>query len=201
RFYKPSQGPGRGRTARVQFEAVSFPAAFARSVTGSLTSCLNICAFVLLFTVVLRLLALSGALDLLAGGLCALLAPLGLTDVWARKLLTGFLEISSGVSSLTGEGTLSGRLSMAAFILGWAGLSVHCQVLSFLEHSGLSMKTYFVGKLLHGGISAVLAAGLARCLPWNSPCPPTWPSRWTGSPSWSFHGLCSFRRGPPGDFG
>ena len=113
RFYKPSQGPGRGRTARVQFEAVSFPAAFARSVTGSLTSCLNICAFVLLFTVVLRLLALSGALDLLAGGLCALLAPLGLTDVWARKLLTGFLEISSGVSSLTGEGTLSGRLSIA----------------------------------------------------------------------------------------
>ena len=169
RFYKPSQGPGRGRTARVQFEAVSFPAAFARSVTGSLTSCLNICAFVLLFTVVLRLLALSGALDLLAGGLCALLAPLGLTDVWARKLLTGLLEISSGVSSLTGEGTLSGRLSMAAFILGWAGLSVHCQVLSFLEHSGLSMKTYFVGKLLHGGISAVLAAGLARCLPLEQP--------------------------------
>ena len=169
RFYKPSQGPGRGRTARVQFEAVSFPAAFARSVTGSLTSCLNICAFVLLFTVVLRLLALSGALDLLAGGLCALLAPLGLTDVWARKLLTGLLEISSGVSSLTGEGTLSGRLSMAAFILGWAGLSVHCQVLSFLEHSGLSMKTYFVGKLLHGGISAVLAAGLARFLPLEQP--------------------------------
>ncbi|MFR4562547.1 MAG: hypothetical protein ACLT5P_15980 [Flavonifractor plautii] len=41
------------------------------------------------------------------------------------------LEVSSGVSSLTG-GALSGRLSMAAFMLSWAGLSVHCQVLAFL---------------------------------------------------------------------
>jgi len=169
RFYKPWDGPGRGRAPRVQFETVSFPTAFARSVTGSLTSCLNICAFVLFFTVVLRLLALSGALDLAAGLLCRLLAPLGLTEAWAQRLLTGLLEISSGVSSLTGEGGLSGRLSMAAFILGWAGLSVHCQVLSFLEHSGLSMKTYFAGKLLHGGLSALLAGGLARVLPLEQP--------------------------------
>ena len=169
RFYKPREGPGRGKTDRIQFETVRFPAAFARSVAGSLTSCMNICAFVLFFTVVLRLLALSGVLDALAGGLCALLAPLGLTEVWARKLLTGLLEISSGVSSLSGEGTLSGRLSMASFIVGWAGLSVKCQVLSFLEDSGLSMRTYFAGKLLHGGISALLAAGLARLLPLERP--------------------------------
>ena len=33
-------------------------------------------------------------------------------------------------------------------MLGWAGFSVHCQVLSFLGGSGLSVKTYLIGKLL-----------------------------------------------------
>ena len=50
---------------------------------------------------------------------------------------------------------------MAAFLLGWAGLSVHCQVLAFLGDSGLSMRTYLTGKLLHGGLSALLMGALA----------------------------------------
>jgi hypothetical protein len=51
---------------------------------------------------------------------------------------------------------------MAAFILGWAGLSVHCQVLSFIGASGLSTRTYFCGKFLHGIFSAVLIFMAAR---------------------------------------
>ena len=58
---------------------------------------------------------------------------------------------------------------MAAFMLGWAGVSIHCQVLAFLGDSGLSMGTYVVGKLLHGGISALLAAALLRVIPLSSP--------------------------------
>lgn len=60
------------------------------------------------------------------------------------------------------------ELALAAFMLGWAGLSVHCQVLSFIGRSGLSTKTYILGKLLHGVISAALvwcvsgALGLAK---------------------------------------
>lgn len=155
RFYKPSQGPRRGDRAAPQFQAASFPAAFTRSVTGAFSSTLNICAFVLFFTVTIRMLTLSGLLTGLARLLSSLLAPLGLSQSWAQRLLTGLLEISSGVTSLT-DGALSGRLSMAAFMLGWAGLSIHCQVLAFLGDSGLSMRTYLVGKLLHGALSAAL---------------------------------------------
>ena len=104
-----------------------------------------------LFTVVIRLLFHTGVLSGLAGGLSALL---GVERRWVESLLTGFLEISSGVTSLSGTGALAGRMSMAAFILGWAGVSVHCQVLSFLGDSGLSPRTYVLGKLLHGALSA-----------------------------------------------
>ena len=131
-------------------------------------STLNICAFILFFTVFLRILAHAGILKLLGGLLSALLAPLGMDQTWAERLLTGLVEVSSGVSSLT-EGAMSGRLSMAAFMLGWAGVSVHCQVLAFLGDSGLSVQTYVAGKLLHGGLSALLANLIFRALPLSSP--------------------------------
>ena len=126
-----------------------------KAVEQAFLSTLNICAFVLCFTVLIRLLALSGALSGVARLLAMVLEPLGLSQLWAGRLITGLLEVSSGVSSLT-DGPLSGRLSMAAFMLGWAGLSVHCQVLAFLGDSGLSMGTYLTGKLLHGLLSALL---------------------------------------------
>ena len=88
------------------------------------------------------------------------------------------------MSSLTG-GALSGRLSMAAFMLGWAGLSVHCQVLAFLGDSGLSMGTYLWGKLLHGLLSAALLGLLTRLFPWTPRCPPIWPSRLRLWPPWT----------------
>lgn len=167
RFYRPAQRPGR-RGAGAQFQAASFSAAFTRSITGALQSTLNICAFILFFTVFLRILAHAGVLAALSRALSALLSPLGLSQLWAERLLTGLVEVSSGVSSLT-DGTLSGRLSMAAFMLGWAGVSVHCQVLAFLGDSGLSMRTYVAGKLLHGGISALLVGLMTRLIPLSSP--------------------------------
>ena len=156
RFYKPHDGPASPRgSGSVQFQTGNAGAAFTRSVTGALSGILNICAFVICFTVILRLLTLCGALDLAAEVLASLFRPLGMDRVWARRLLTGVVELSSGVTALSG-GAISGRLSMAAFMLGWAGLSVHCQVLAFLGDSGLSMGTYLSGKLLHGILSAAL---------------------------------------------
>jgi len=168
RFYKPKDGPQPGHGPGAQFQTASFPAAFTRSVTGALQSTLNICAFILFFTVSIRILTLSGCLTALSTLLAGLLAPLGLSQVWAERLLTGLLEVSSGVSSLT-EGALSGRLSMAAFMLGWAGVSVHCQVMAFLGDSGLSLRTYLTGKLLHGGLSAALVWILVRLFPLECP--------------------------------
>ena len=54
-------------------------------------------------------------------------------------------------------------------MLGWAGLSVHCQVLSFLNEAGLSARTYLLGKLLHGLLSACLAGIFASLLSANTP--------------------------------
>lgn len=136
------------------------------------------------FTVVIQLLIRSGFLPGLAQVLGTVLAPFGLTPEWAQRLLTGALEISSGVWTLSGDGTLSGKLILAAFMLGWAGISVHCQVLSFIGGSGLSVGTYLVGKLLHGGLSALFIAVLVRLFPLEAPVSDYLPTRWLALRAW-----------------
>ena len=169
RFYRGGEASSRRCGATPRFEAPRFSAAFTGAIRDSFTSILNICAVVVFFTVVIRLLSLTGILPALAGVLGRLLAPLGFRGEWGERLLTGVLELSSGVWSLAAGGALTGRLSLAAFMLGWAGLSVHCQVLSFLGGSGLSVKPYFLGKFLHGVLSALFTAGLSRFIPLEVP--------------------------------
>lgn len=147
---------------------ISVSELFIRAVKDAFSSAMNICAFVIFFTVVIRLLFLTGIITRLASILVLLLGNLGLHQDMAESLLSGAIEMTSGVWSLRDmAASLGNRLCMAAFILGWAGLSVHCQVLSFIGKSGLSTRTYFFGKLLHGIISAVLVFLLSRRLGWN----------------------------------
>ncbi len=165
RFYKAGHGASKARRGSSQIQAKRFSAALTGSVTGSFLSTLNICAFVVFFTVAIQMLSASGSLGALSTLLGTLFAPLGLTAVWAKRLLIGIIELTSGVWALAGSGALAGNISMAAFMLGWAGVSVHCQVLSFLGDSGLSPRTYLLGKFLHGGLSALFTALFCRLIP------------------------------------
>ncbi len=134
-------------------KATSFTASFVNAIKAAFSSCLNICGFVIFFTVFIKLLTLSGIIPFAARQL----AYLGIDAKSAEKLITGIIELTSGVWSLSGEATsLCKSAAMAAFMLGWAGLSVHCQVLSFLSGSGLSAKKYIIGRLVHGLLSALL---------------------------------------------
>jgi sporulation integral membrane protein YlbJ len=138
-------------------------AAFTTSVKSSSQSMLNICGFVIFFTVFIRLLFVSGFIPWLAGLIGLILGPLGFDSRWAERLLTGIMELSSGVWSLNdAAGQLTASVAMAAFMLGWAGLSVHSQVLSFIGSSGLSVRTYICGKLLQGILSAGFVFAIVR---------------------------------------
>ena len=163
RFYGGREPRRTPPPVRATFETVRASAAFTGAVAKALQSTLSICAFVVFFSVALRLLSAYGVLTALA----RLLALFGVGSQWAKRLVAGLLELSSGVTSLTGVGTQG--VSMAAFMLGWAGISVHCQVLSFLGDSGLSPRTYLAGKLCHGLIAAALTAAVTRLFPLSEP--------------------------------
>ena len=112
-------------------KAVSFPQALTSSVSGALTSTLGICAFVVFFQVL------------------AALPPVPLPP-----LALGALEMVSGVAALS-----PGRAGFvaAAAIVGWGGLSVHCQAMSLTAPEGLSFRWHWVGKAVQAAVSAGLA--------------------------------------------
>ena len=140
-------------------ENKSFGKVLTSCVSGAFSSVLKICGFVIFFSVVIKLLVISGLIPAAARGVAFALRPLGVKAASAEELISGMIEMTSGVSALrAAAGSLGKNAVMAAFMLGWAGLSVHFQVLSFLSETGLSSNTYILGKLLHGVVSALLAA-------------------------------------------
>lgn len=160
----------RARPQSLQTSEKGLAEAFTVSVKSAFYGTLNICGFVIFFTVLIRMLFLTGVITKLAGAIAWLLRDMGLQQEWVESLLAGAIEMTSGVWSLRDvAGTLGDRLCMAAFILGWAGLSVHCQVLSFIGSTGLSTKTYFFGKLLHGVFSAGILWCISTALGWRTP--------------------------------
>lgn len=149
---------------------VPFAKAFSGAVKSAFQSSLNICGFVIFFTIFIKLLFFSGLLPSIAGFIGSIFAPVGFDKAWAERLLTGIIELTSGVWTLKGiEGQITGSVAMAAFMLGWAGLSVHSQVLSFIGESGLSVKTYIIGKLLQGVLSAAFVFIISRVMTLDVP--------------------------------
>ena len=111
-----------------------FARVFVDAVRAGVTAMANICGFVVLFLVALRLLTTYT-------GLC-------------HPLLLGAVELTNGILALPNSG---GGFIMAAALLGFGGLSVHCQTAAVLAESELNLLPYLLAKLVQAGISAVLA--------------------------------------------
>ena len=111
------------------------PTPFSQSLTGAvsaaLTSTLQICAFVVAF-----------------GVLSAML------PAWIPPAASGVLEMVSGVSALSPGQT---GFILAAAIVGWGGLSVHCQALSVAGPEGLNLRWHWAGKAVQAAVSTLLA--------------------------------------------
>lgn len=130
----PERGPAL-LPGRMPAKQVTFSRALTDAVSGALTSSLHICAFVVVFTVLTALL------------------PEGTPAAAA-----GVLEMVSGVSGLTAS--RAGFVTAAA-VVGWGGLSVHCQAMSAAAPAGVSMRWHWIGKAVQSAVSAAAAAGMA----------------------------------------
>jgi len=114
---------------------------FLRAVEGAVSAMARVCGFVVFFLVLLRL----------AEGLIGPLPPLA----------AGVLELTNGILRLTPD--RRGFVTAAA-LLGWGGLSVHCQTAAVTAGSGISLRLYVPAKAVQAALSAGLAALLAPYL-------------------------------------
>ena len=119
--------------------APSPAAAFIGAVLGGVTAMAGVCGFVIFFLVVLRL----------AESFLGMLPPMA----------AGFVELTNGILRLTAD--RAGFISAAA-LLGWGGLSVHCQTAAVLGGSGVSLRWYLPAKAAQALLSAAMAAAVWR---------------------------------------
>jgi sporulation integral membrane protein YlbJ len=146
---------------QAHFQASRFATAFSASVKSAASTVISICSFVVLFSVLTGVLDALGLFSAAAGSIAVYG---GLELGWVRSLLAGLLEITSGIGAMDGMPATPSNLALAAFILGWGGLSVQCQALAIIEGTGLKSTRHFAGRLLHGIISALLALFLFTAL-------------------------------------
>ena len=146
---------------RSRFRPRGLPAALAESVKNAVSSTLNVCGFVLFFCVVTGLLDHAGIFSALTGGLSERTgAALG----FCRALLTGLLELGGGIGAMRGLSTAPQNLALCSFLLGFGGLSVHCQTLLVLEGTNMKCARHFAGRILHALISALFTFVAASIL-------------------------------------
>ena len=138
RFYKKNDflAP----KAKITVKENSPLAGFGSVLENSVRSILNVCGAVMFFSVVSRL-----CLDFIS-----------LEDKY-MAIIGGIMEFASGTKNVAlMDADFATKMILSAFIVGFAGLTVHIQVLATVSKHELSMKPYIFGKVLHGMISAAL---------------------------------------------
>ncbi len=138
---------------------------FVGAIRDAASAMLNVCAFLVFFSVILSFLRTTPIWNIPAR---ILETVFGLGEDAARAVPDGFLELGQGIAALTGTDCPQGAaLSIAAFLLGWGGLCVHCQAVSLCGEREIDMGLYFKGKLAQGVLAAFLvrggALGIAFC--------------------------------------
>ena len=76
-----------------------------------------------------------------------------------HPLPLGLLELTGGILRLSGT---RGDFVLAAALMGWGGVCVHCQTAAVLEGSGLHVRGYLSAKAAQAVLSAALAVPISR---------------------------------------
>lgn len=110
---------------------------FQTSLANSVNSILTVCSAVIFVSVISKL----------------FLEFIPVHGIFHSIVLGGF-EFVNGISELSGlDISIRSKLVLSSWIVGFAGFSVHLQVMAVVARYRLSLVPYIIGKLLHGIIS------------------------------------------------
>lgn len=129
---------------------------FGDSIKNSIYSILTIGGFIIFFSVLINILITSGIIGKVSSLLPGFISNLGIDSKTTEGILCGIFEITTGANLISMSSvSLKIKLCCISLIIGWAGLSVHTQVMSIVSSSDINVKPYIIGKALQGIISSI----------------------------------------------
>lgn len=136
------------------------------AVLNSIKTLVMVGGFIVLFSVLVKLLFLVGISDFIARFFELLLSIFSFSTDFAVPLFSGLFEITIGanlISQLSTDSLLQ-KAIVISFILGFNGLSVQAQVASILARTDIRFAPYLFSRLLHGTIASILTLFLYKPL-------------------------------------
>lgn len=123
------------------------------AIKKSITSILSIGGFIVFFSVILSILETSGFFNILA----TFLYNFGIPKDISISCITGIIELTNGLSSVSVfyDTLPTFTILLSSFLLGFGGISVLFQVYSIISKENISIKPYFIGKLLQAIFSVI----------------------------------------------
>lgn len=134
------------------------------AVINSIQTLMMVGGFIILFSVLSRLLYLTGITSNIAILFQVILQSLSLPAEFSVPFIAGLFEITLGSQHIADIGNVS-MLHVAiilSFILGFNGFSVQAQVSSIIAKTDIRFTPYFISRLLHGLIGSILATLLFK---------------------------------------
>lgn len=128
------------------------------AVKTGVNNILTIGGFVIFFAVLTKILSISGVLSHMAKLLMYGLNLCGFDVPINESLAIGFWEMTLGLKSLSLQDlSFSAKAIAGSMILGWSGLSIQAQVVSFISGSRIRPGLYYICRILQTLLSALIA--------------------------------------------
>lgn len=126
----------------------------SRAIESTFKSLFMIGGFIIIYSVIIEILNISNIIPYLSALLDSII-PANLNPDISNSILSGMLELTNGCKDIASLSIkLIWKLCIISFLIGWGGLSVHSQAISFMSKTDISTRIYFLSNIFHGLISS-----------------------------------------------
>ncbi|MFT9494563.1 sporulation integral membrane protein YlbJ [Anaerosolibacter sp.] len=136
-----------------------FGKVLGESVKESIETILLVGGFIILFSVIIKILILSKIIFFLSSLLLPLWKWLGLNQEIQNGIVSGIFEITVGCKLISEVQSISfiQQSIIATMIISWSGLSIIAQAASMIQDTDLNISVYIGSKLLHSIFAGIFA--------------------------------------------
>ncbi|MNI09997.1 Sporulation integral membrane protein YlbJ [compost metagenome] len=131
----------------------------SQAIQHSLSLVFVVGGLVVFFSVVLEVLTAGNIMEAFYSVIQFFLRLTGFPSELSEAVMNGLFEVTIGAKAAGSAGAniaLISKLAIAAFVLSWAGLSVHAQIVSLISHTNMRYAPFIIARLLHGLFAAAI---------------------------------------------
>ena len=130
---------------------------FGNSVFNGVNTILMVGGFVIVFSVVFKILSIFKFIDFISYIMYIPLSIFGFSFNLCSSFISGLFEITIGCNEISNVANTPEviKASLCSFIIAFSGLSILAQCCSFLAQTDININTYIISKFLHGIFSSI----------------------------------------------